>query len=100
MQREEQMLRSNERAGQMVFDMMTRDIQRLNPVDFFDLLEKKKMITKEGNRYVYTDLANTAHKYFRKEWNKNENGIMDLVMSEFGKKEAETAQAEEENPAE
>jgi hypothetical protein len=52
----------------------------------FDLFEKKKIITKEGNRYVYVDLEGVIHKYFRKEWNKNTNGIMDLVMKEFHKK--------------
>lgn len=54
---------------------------------FFDMLEKKKMITKEGNRYVYTDLDGVVHKYFRKEWNRNENGIFDLVMKEFSTKD-------------
>ena len=38
---EEQRLRSNEMAGEMVFRMMRDDIQRLNPIDFFDLLEKQ-----------------------------------------------------------
>lgn len=61
----------------------------MNPYSgFFDLLEKRAMIKKEGNRYTYTDLNGEIHKYYRKEWNKNENGIMDLVMSEFGKKDA------------
>ena len=41
MDREEIMLRSNERAGDMVYRMMSSDIQRLNPVDFFDLLKKQ-----------------------------------------------------------
>lgn len=50
---------------------------------FFDLIEKKQLIKKDGNRYTYTDLEGNEHKYFRKEWNRNENGIMDLVMSEF-----------------
>ena len=50
---------------------------------FFEMLEKKKMITKEGNRYAYTDLDGVVHKYFRKEWNRNENGIFDLVMLEY-----------------
>jgi hypothetical protein len=45
------------------------------------------MVKKEGNRYAYTDLNGEVHKYFRKEWSKNENGIMDLVMSEFSKKD-------------
>ena len=53
----------------------------------FDLLEKRKLITKEGNRYSYVDNNGEIHKYFRKEWNKNENGIMDLVISEFADKD-------------
>jgi RecA/RadA recombinase len=60
----------------------------MNPYSgFFDLLEKRGMVKKEGNRYTYTDLNGEIHKYFRKEWSKNENGIMDLVMAEFGKKD-------------
>lgn len=59
----------------------------MNPYSgFFDLLESKNMIKKEGNRYAYTDLNGEIHKYFRKEWNRNENGIMDLVMKEFNSK--------------
>ena len=38
---EERMLRSNEMAGDMVYQMMSNDIQRINPVDFFDLLKKQ-----------------------------------------------------------
>lgn len=61
----------------------------LNPFSgFFDLIEKNQMVNKEGNRYAYIDLDGTIHKYFRKEWAANENGIMDLVMSEFSKKMA------------
>jgi hypothetical protein len=52
----------------------------------FDLFEKRKIIEKQGNRYAYIDLNGVEHKYFRKEWNKNESGIMDLVMSEFTEK--------------
>lgn len=60
----------------------------MNPYSgFFDLIEKRGMIKKEGNRYTYTDLNGEVHKYFRKEWSKNENGIMDLVMDEFGKQD-------------
>jgi RecA/RadA recombinase len=51
----------------------------------FDLLEKKKILSKEGNRYCYKDNSGEIHKYFRKEWNKNTNGIMDLVMDEVMK---------------
>jgi RecA/RadA recombinase len=53
----------------------------------FELFEEKKLISKEGNRYTYTDLKGNIHKYFRKEWNKNENGILDLVMNEYQEKE-------------
>lgn len=61
----------------------------MNPYSgFFDLIERKGLITKEGNRYTYTDLNGEIHKYFRKEWNRNENGIMDLVMNEFEQKTA------------
>jgi len=60
----------------------------MNPYSgFFDLIEKRSMVKKEGNRYTYTDLNGEVHKYFRKEWSKNENGIMDLVMDEFGKQD-------------
>jgi len=63
----------------------------MNPYSgFFDLLEKRGLIKKEGNRYAYTDLNGEIHKYFRKEWNRNENGIMDLVMAEFNQKSATT----------
>jgi hypothetical protein len=57
------------------------------------LIEKREMVKKEGNRYAYTDLNGEIHKYFRKEWNRNENGIMDLVMNEFAEKEKRTALA-------
>jgi recombination protein RecA len=60
----------------------------MNPYSgFFDLIEKRGMIKKEGNRYAYTDLNGEVHKYFRKEWSQNTNGVMDLVMSEFGQKD-------------
>ena len=39
----ETMLRRNEEAGNMVYNMMTRDINRLRPTDFFDLLKKQIM---------------------------------------------------------
>ena len=62
---------------------------------FFDLIEKKKFVTKEGNRYAYTDLNGEVHLYFRKAWNKNENGIMDLVMSEFKTRDTQNTVTEE-----
>lgn len=41
MTREEMMIRGNERAGQMVYNMMRSDIERFRPVDFIDLLKKQ-----------------------------------------------------------
>ena len=59
----------------------------MNPYSgMFDLLEKRGLVTREGNRYTYVDLAGNEHKYFQKEWNRNTNGIFDLVMSEFHEK--------------
>ncbi len=37
----EDMLRSNEMAGKMVYRMMRADIEKYQPVDFFDLLRKQ-----------------------------------------------------------
>ncbi|NBV28699.1 hypothetical protein EBS02_06750, partial [bacterium] len=71
----------------------------MNPYSgFFDLIEKKGFVSREGNRYLYTDLNGEVHRYFRKEWSKNENGIMDLVMNEFNQREKQvnTELAEEE----
>ena len=59
----------------------------MNPYSgFFDLLLARNLITKDGNRYSYIDLHSKEHLYFKKEWNRNENGIFDLVMSEFNSK--------------
>jgi hypothetical protein len=41
MNMEEGRLRGNEGAGNMVYQMMTNDISRFNPVDFIDLLKKQ-----------------------------------------------------------
>ena len=59
----------------------------MNPyTGLFDLFESKGFLTKEGNRYTFTDSNGEVHKYFRKEWNRNENGIFDLVMKEISEK--------------
>ena len=63
----------------------------------FDMLESRGLILKEGNRYSYTDLAGKFHKYFRKEWDKNVNGCLDLVMEEFTLKEKQHQLPEVEN---
>jgi len=49
----------------------------------FELFEQYKTIVKEGNRYVYTDVNGEAHKYWRKEYLTNKDGILDKIMKEF-----------------
>ena len=47
----------------------------------FDLFEAKKMLEKQGNRYVYVDPRTDEEvKKFRKAWEQNEDGCMDLLM--------------------
>ena len=56
----------------------------MNPYSgMFDMLDTKHLITKEGNRYSYVDVNGEIHKYYRKEWEKNTNGCLDIVMKEF-----------------
>ena len=48
-----------------------------------DLFEKKNILTKDGNKLSYTDLAGNTTKYFRKEWIANNDKILDKIMTEF-----------------
>ncbi len=49
----------------------------------FDMFDKKGMLTKSGNSYIYIDNAGEEHKMFKKKWEANHNGILDLVMKEI-----------------
>lgn len=49
----------------------------------FDMIEKKGLVAREGNRYNYIDADGVSHKYFRKEWLRNENGVLDVVMNDI-----------------
>jgi len=62
----------------------------------FDLFEQKKLLPKEGNRYVYTDLSGVQHKHWKKEYLRNEDGILDLMMKEFDKVLESITSSEEE----
>ena len=48
----------------------------------FELFERKGLLVKEGNRYTYTDRDSKEHKYFRKEYLVNTDGVLDLIMNE------------------
>ena len=56
-----------------------------------DLAEKKGLLKKDGNRLAYTTLDGEIIKYFRKGWESNENGCLDVVMAEFGKRKDEVS---------
>jgi RecA/RadA recombinase len=56
----------------------------MNPYSgLLDLFEKNGLLTKEGNRLVYTTNDGEVIKMFRKGWESNENGSLDKVMTEF-----------------
>ena len=48
-----------------------------------DLFEKKELLEKSGNRLIYTTQDGEEIKKYRKEWQRNEEGCLDLVMSEY-----------------
>ena len=56
----------------------------MNPYSgLFDMFDKKGMLAKSGNSYIYIDNAGEEHKMFKKKWEANHNGILDLVMNEI-----------------
>jgi recombination protein RecA len=58
----------------------------MNPYSgLLDLFEKH-ILTKEGNRLVYTTEDGEVLKYFRKGWESNDDGCLDKVMVEYAKK--------------
>ena len=48
-----------------------------------DMLEAKSLLVKEGNRLMYRTSDGTEIKQFRKEWESNEGGCLDVVMKEI-----------------
>jgi len=48
-----------------------------------DMLEGKGLLKKEGNRLVYTTVDGTEIKQFRKAWENNEAGCLDIAMKEI-----------------
>jgi RecA/RadA recombinase len=63
-----------------------------------DLIEKKEMLKREGNSLVFTTSDGEVIKKFRKAWEKNDDGCLDKVMTDFKniKTEVSTADATEE----
>ena len=63
-----------------------------------DLIEKKEMLKREGNSLVFTTSDGEVIKKFRKAWEKNDDGCLDKVMTDFKniKTEVSTADTTEE----
>ena len=56
----------------------------MNPYSgLVDLCEKKDLLVKEGNRLKYTTSTGDEIKQFRKEWERNEGGCLDQVMTDI-----------------
>ena len=50
-----------------------------------DMFEGKGILQKEGNRLKYVQADGTEIKFFRKGWERNEDGCLDKVMEDFMK---------------
>ncbi len=50
-----------------------------------DLFEGKGLLQKDGNRLKYVGPNNNEVKFYRKEWERNEEGCLDKVMVDFMK---------------
>ena len=59
----------------------------MNPYSgLVDMFEALNLLTKEGNSLVYAKLDNSIIKKFRKAWESNTDGCLDIVMAEFEEK--------------
>jgi recombination protein RecA len=59
----------------------------MNPYSgLLDMFEAMGRVKKEGNSLVYTTLDGTIIKKFRKAWESNADGCLDIMMAEFDKK--------------
>lgn len=57
----------------------------MNPYSgLFDMFEAMDLVTKVGNKMQYIDIdTGEVISYFRKGWESNANGCLDLIMSQF-----------------
>ena len=62
-----------------------------------DLIEKKAMLKKEGNSLVFTTSDGEIIKKFRKAWERNDDGCLDVVMKDFDHQKSEVSIAEGES---
>jgi recombination protein RecA len=58
--------------------------QGMNPYSgLFDFFLDHGILIKDGSKYLYTALDGTEFKLWKKEYNKNEDGILDRLMKEY-----------------
>jgi hypothetical protein len=58
----------------------------MNPYSgLVELFEKKGLLTKQGNRLKYVDLAGNEHLDYRKQW---DGSKLDMIMLEYNEKTA------------
>jgi RecA/RadA recombinase len=56
----------------------------MNPYSgLVDLFEAKGFLQKDGNRLKYVQTSGAEIKFYRKEWERNEDGCLDKVMIDF-----------------
>ena len=53
----------------------------------FDLLESRNLVTRTGNSFIYTTIDGTELKAFRKKWEANHEGYLDIVMEDMMKRD-------------
>ncbi len=64
----------------------------MNPYSgLVDLAEKKGILVKEGNKLLFTPNIGEPVKYFRKQWERNDNNCLDELMKAFAEKEVAVA---------
>jgi hypothetical protein len=56
-----------------------------------DMFEDMRLITKDGHRFKYVDKEGKEHKYFRADFESNENNILHLIMQEYTDRAANSA---------
>ncbi len=69
----------------------------MNPYSgLVDMSESKGLLKKDGNRLSFTTSEGEIIKYYRKEWERNEESCLDKVMADFAKIKPQNEVMEEE----
>jgi recombination protein RecA len=69
----------------------------MNPYSgLVDMSESKGLLKKDGNRLSFTTSDGEIIKYYRKEWERNEESCLDKVMADFAKIKPQNEVMEEE----